>query len=327
MFDAPVTWHGRKYHACVHTDCVQGNTGYYGKVLQTFGARENGSPRVVEECQELCRDVTGAVAFTLNQEGRQCTCLAQDGLTRHQEKDAKSGPTVCQKHHEETLQELEEAFQESTNETTKVPMEEIEACEKSPSVSNFAELEEKHMDWVQGCFKKATKVATIEYNTFYQRFARFVDMLTWKAGCGSRHEVEWEETAKRNGFEIVSKAFDGGSFADCNWQREESKDKNMWVFDETRARGWTRSSRVNMEEQSQMKTMYPMPSWLRDLRNVHPCVRKTTSGQVTDPNNAVSSAIDTLMEPAAMDESSVTAPAPPPNTEYEELLRQLRSGA
>ena len=34
---------------------------------------------------------------------------------------------------------------------------------------------------------------------------------------------DWEESAKLNGFEVVSRAFDGGSFADCNWDQQESR--------------------------------------------------------------------------------------------------------
>merc|ERR1719456_2018292 len=103
-------------------------------------------------------------------------------------------------------------------------MEAVDACgEKSPAVSNFAELEEKHPDWVKNCFRKAAEIATVEFNTFYQRFAKFVDMLTWKAGCGAHHEVEWEESAKANGFEAVSRAFDGGSFMGCNWTKAQKQ--------------------------------------------------------------------------------------------------------
>jgi len=151
-------------------------------------------------------------------------------------------------------------------------------------------------------------------------------MLTWKAGCGARHEVEWEETSKRNGFEVVSSTFDGGNFGDCDWQREQARDKNMWRFDETRERGRIFSDRINQEEQSKMKTSYPMPAWLRDLRNVHKCLQKTAAGNgVADPNNGVSSAIDQVMEPAAIDEGNLKAPTR--NEEYEKLLQHERLGA
>jgi len=291
-------------------------------VLKTIRERENGAPRTQEECQRLCHGVTGAVAFTLNMKGNQCTCLEQKGLTRHQEAGAFSGPTVCKKM-DGSLQELEDQFAGNLNETTRVPMMEVEACEKSPIVSGFAELEQKHPQWVQTCFRAATKIVTIEFNAFYQRFAKFVDMLSWKAGCGAHHEVQWEESAKSNGFEAVAKKFDGGSFATCNWEREEKMDKGMWIFDETRARGWTGTSRVNMQDQFKMKTQYPMPSWLRDLRNVHQCLKKTAAGEIADPNNGISSAIDEVVDDAAMDESRVRE-THTPDPAFEELLRQAR---
>jgi len=303
MFDTPVSWHGSAYKACVHVDCIQKNTGYYGSQLKQF---VEDVPRLPAECQQLCWGVTGAVAFTLNDGGKTCTCLAQKDLQRHQEVGAFSGPTVCKKlANAESILEQEKAFQKNLNETIRVPMEEVQPCPKSEAVSDVAGLEANHADWMQSCYKDATKVVTIEYNKFYQRFAQFVDMQAWKAGCGMPHEVTWSVNAKSNGFEKVSKDFDAGSFADCNWDREESMDKTMWILNEEQARGWLGYNRISMDEQKMIQMKYPMPAWLHDLKNTHACLKKTAAGPVSNPNDLKSTAIDEIMEPAAMDDSMV----------------------
>jgi len=309
QFDVPVGWRGGTYQACVHTECVQSNTGYYGTELKTFGNdRNTDTPMDKEDCRKSCQAVTGAVAFTLNDQGHKCTCLSAEKLKRHQEPGAFSGPTVCKKTSDGSLREVEAEMEKHLNQTADTPMEEVEPCEKSPVVSNFAEVEEKHLDWLHHCYSKAGKEMTIEYNQFYERFAKFVDMLAWKAGCGANHESGWERNAKSAGLDIVSGTFDGGSFATCNWEREEQKDKNMWIFDDTRARGWTGTSKVYMDEQKIAKTKYPMPSWLRDLRQVHQCLRNSAAGQVVNPDDGRSTAIDELLQPAAMDRRVLTGP-------------------
>merc|ERR1719198_478761 len=178
--------------ACVQTDCIQSNTGYYGTVVETYKGEDVflSGKGTAEECRQLCLTTQGAVAFTLNNEGMTCTCLSEKKLKRHQEDGAFSGRTNC-KNTEASLSRMEEQFEESLNETVKIPMDDVEACEKSSPVSDWKDLEEKHPDWVQSCLRKATKITTIEFNAFYQRFAKFVDMLTWKAGCGASHEVAW----------------------------------------------------------------------------------------------------------------------------------------
>jgi len=307
MFDVPEKFYGGKYAACVQTDCIQKNTGYYGgPPLKKF---EEDVPRLPEECQQLCWAVTGAVAFTLNDGGKTCSCLAQKDLNRHQEEGAFSGPTVCKKMSDPaSILEQEKAFEKNLNETVRVPMEELDnLCPKSPSVSDAADLEKTHPDWVRTCYKDATKAVTREYNKFYQRFAQFVDMLAWKAGCGMPHEVTWSVNAKSNGFEKVSKDFDGGSFADCDWDREETMDQTMWIFDAEKARGWLGLNRINMDEQKTMTIKYPMPAWLHDLKNTHNCLKNTAAGQVANPNDDKSTQINDIMEPAAMDDGMMRA--------------------
>merc|ERR1719253_617545 len=307
--DVPLTWRGSKYWACVQTDCIQKNTGYYGKqVLKKHTWPENGAPadHNAQQCQSVCQAEQGAVAFTSNDKGLTCTCLGAGGLKRHQEDGAYSGPTKCKEYSDvETLKDVEDQFKQNLEDRTKVPMEEEQVCSQSAGVADFAAAEKDHSAWVKGCYNEAAAVVTKEYNTFYQKFARFVDMLAGKAGCRAQHEVPWEESAKRNGFEVVSSSFDGGSFADCNWEQQEQLDKGMWVFDETRSRGWISTSKVDMEAQARAQIQYPMPAWLRDLRNVAGCLKTVAAGDVTNPKSGVSSAVSNLMMPASMSAEKV----------------------
>merc|ERR1712072_34743 len=98
MFVVPVAWYGGVYQNCVHTDCIQTNTGYYGKRLKKF--RSDVEPYEPEECRELCQGVSveetdkdnkttvvKAVAFTLNDDSHKCNCLAAERLNgQHEEK-------------------------------------------------------------------------------------------------------------------------------------------------------------------------------------------------------------------------------------------------
>lgn len=177
-------------------------------------------------------------------------------------------------------------------------MEGVEPCDKSPVVGNYAELEKSHPDWVKTCLQKAAKVSVAEYNTFYLRFGKFVDSLAWKAGCGLQREIEWVRSDRGDNYLEVSKEFDGGSFSDCNWHKEEKHDESMWIFDETQARGWLGLSKVNKEEMMTAKMQYPMPAWLHDLRNAQECMLKTMSGSAVDnPSDGRSSSVGTIMEP------------------------------
>jgi hypothetical protein len=324
QFDVPIGWHNSKYHACVHNDCVQKNTGYYATKLKEFGARANGGSRTVEECQQLCQTVRdgemSAQFFTLNEEGKKCTCLGA-GATRHQEAGAFSGPVQC-KQITNSIKQQEEEWEDTLNQTVSVPMQELEPCDKSPVVSTFADVEANHMDWVKSCYSTSTKTAIIEYNRFYEKFAKFVDMLSWKAGCGTTHEISWGYTAKDgNGMEAVSENFDAGTFSECNWNVENRKDDNMrlWRPDDTGTRGITGTSRY-APEQKDMKTPFPMPSWLHDLRNVQGCLQSTAAGDVTNANNGAASAISEATRPADWSNGRVTESNQ--DAEYDELLRQ-----
>jgi hypothetical protein len=327
MFDAPFTHSGKVQQSCVHTDCIQSNSAYYGTELQSFKQHDNGQPIFAQECQGLCRSIENAVVFTVHDKGEKCVCLSASGdgktLKRYTEDDSFSGPTVCPSL-DKSLREVEESYKE--NDLTTVPMDEVEVCDKSEAESDFAAVEQSQGQWERKCLKKATKLAIMEYNKFYQRFAAFVDMLAWKAGCGTQHEVPWEMSAKLNGFEVVSSTFDAGHFADCDWSRQEEMDSHIsWVFDETRSRGWTGTSRINMEEQKKMTLQYPMPAWLRDLRNVRTCLRKTAAGEcTTDTNSCISAAVDNVLEDTRISDERMQE-TNTGDSEYERMLEQLRN--
>jgi len=230
----------------------------------------------------------------------ECKCLGEKDLKRYFEDGAFSGPINCVKGI--SLEALEGKLEKGAEDKTRVPMEEVEPCEKSPAVSNFAELESTHPEWISGCYQKASAVLVGEYNTFYLKFGKFLESLSWKAGCGAQHKIEWVRSADGDNFLEVSKEFDGGSFADCNWHAEEKHDKSLWIFDESQARGWTGTSRVNKEEQAAVKMEFPMPAWLRDLRNTQDCLRKTMSGStVENPEDGRSSSVGTILEPTTND--------------------------
>jgi len=294
-FDVPVGWNNGVYQNCVHTGCIQSNTGYHGAELKKMPKDVVLSP---EECQVQCAAVDGAVAFrSKDSKGEECVCLGKDGLTRHQEVGAFSGKTKCES--EETLIQIEAKLEKNVTEITKVPMEETDPCEKSPVVYNYAEVEEKHGEWINTCYQKAAAVMTKEFNIFNERFAKFVDTLTWKAGCAAQHEVDLSVTGAGNGYMAVSKDFDGGSFSSCNWNRQEKNDEDMWIFDDSRARGWTGTSRINMQEQATAKLEYPMPSWLHDLKHVRQCLKNTAAGMAEDANNDQSAAVGTIVDPVS----------------------------
>jgi len=51
---------------------------------------------------------------------------------------------------------------------------------------------------------------------------------------------------------------------------------------------------------------YPMPAWLHDLKNAHACLKNTAAGPVANANDGKSTAIDDIMEPAAMDQKMIS---------------------
>jgi hypothetical protein len=304
-FDAPITKGGimggeKDYMSCVHTECIQRNTEYHNAaVLKTMQQAD------AEECREECAAEAGAHFFTFKPESNnECTCLAQAGTKRWNKEGVFSGPVNCPE--EGSLAEFEDELEKKMVTVNAVPIEEHEPCEKSPQVSTYSQVEENHPDWVKTCYKKAVTALIPEFNQFYQRFAKFVDTLAWKAGCAAAHTLDWAKQGEGNGFLAVAPevdgAFDGGSFSNCNWKAEAKADSDQkWVFDEKQARGWLSTSRVNLEEQHTAKIEYPMPQWLHDLRRMRECLKATAAGQSTKPDDDQSAAVGSIMDPLASD--------------------------
>jgi hypothetical protein len=335
-FDPPIGYHtSSKYSACVSTDCIQTNTVYYGSDLKEYGEADMQEYRErsvekerepVEYCQHMCRELQGSVFFTFSNGGKKCLCHGGQGAKRYNEKGSSSGPVNCK--NARTIKMAEDEIEEKLNQTNLVPMDQAEPCidqglGKSAAVSNVGQLEEKYPSYVKECLYDATEVALKEYNVFYKRFAEFVDMLAWKAGCGAQHQYDWSYSAKDgDGMAKVSDQYDAGSFGDCDWEKEEAADKKIkWVYNEESARGWTKTSRVNMDEQAKVKTQYPMPSWLHDLKAVHPCLKRTAAGNVAEDgmNNGISTGVAEAMGPAAVDPDAVQTTDDP---EFDNLLQQ-----
>jgi len=303
------------YSACMHVDCIQNNMAYGGdQELKMFTAE------APDECQGLCQDVAGAVAFTVK--GNKCTCFGEEGLHRNQEDGSHSGPTVCGKQGENSMESREDEFEDALDEAIpNTPMEEIAPCpEKSPSSSDFADVVANHNEWAKKCYTSATEVVIVEFNKFYKRIAKFLDSLAMMAGCGAQREIQWDQ----GGWLSVSQSFDAGTFGDCNWVREEALDKSQgrtaWVEDQEKARGWTGTNKIDMDEQKKVTMPFPMPSWLADLRRQHKCMESTAIGQVAQNGDARSSALNTMMEPVSMTPAAMSESSEP-DLPFDESVR------
>lgn len=211
---------------------------------------------------------------------------------------SSSGPTSCGKP-DDSVEAREERFQEQLSEAPiNAPMEEVEPCEKSEAVSNYEGAETAHEEWVKGCLTKATAVVTTEFNTFFKRIGKHLDSLAKSAGCGAQRLTSWDQGGWTS---IAQDSFDSGKFGDCNWKHEEEMDSKMvWHADEERARGWTGSSKVAIEEQMKAKIGYPMPTWLKDLSRQLECMENTAAGKVKNNADGRSTAVNTMMESATM---------------------------
>jgi hypothetical protein len=303
------------YKACVHTDCIQSETRYYGTEVKKI---EGGAtPFAPEDCQKICQDMEGAAFFSTTS-SNECVCLGKDDAKRHQEAGASSGPVVCGGKLDDSVETLEGKYEENLVQAApNVPMLEVEPCdEKSPTVGNYPEVEEKHGVWVEGCYRKVAKSVTEDYNKFYEKYGRFVDSMAWQAGCGAQRELQWNQ----GGWLEVSNEFDGGSFIDCDWAHEKSMDdgqealrnKLPWLRDADNARGWFGMSKVVKEDQAKATMPYPMPSWLHDLKRQQSCLRKTAAGKVSGDNaDERSTALSDMMGPTAMDEASMSTMSTP----------------
>jgi len=331
-FDTPVGWYGSAYKACVHTDCIQSNAGYYGKAVAKFNAESDNDGELydADNCQAICAevesnvttdgedlgDVMPAVAFTLTEQGAKCSCFAMEGISRHQEQGAFSGPVHC----DTPLPNLkveEEVLATRMEETPTRPIEEVEVCEKSPAQSNFAAVEENNPEWLKGCYKNATKVVMEEYNEFYKKFAEFIDRLGGASGCGMETDRVFLESqdADKDAHEQVSPWLkvsdqnDAGSFASCDWKLEQEMDANTWVLDATdRSRGWTGTSQIQIEEQQKIQMQFPMPLWLRAITRYSECFANTAEGHIStepddDEESDMGGALNAILEPAGQSDA------------------------
>jgi len=174
----------------------------------------------------------------------------------------------------------------SLQDSAKVPMTEIEPCEKSHGFSSFSEVEEKHPEWVKTCAKNATKVVTKEFNRFHKKFAKFIDRLAWSSGCGARADSIFGDAKGTDGWGAVSEDFDAGLWSTCDWSREEKSDENLWELDEERARGFFGWSKIGRHEQQKAKIEFTMPLWLANIRRYQKCFQTITEGHVEGSDQA-----------------------------------------
>jgi len=300
-FDAPVvegTFTNGWPAVCVHNDCIQSNTAYNGDTVKVF--MDKMTP---EECQSKCVSEAGAVKFTLKE--KSCTCF-KTGATRHTEDGVSSGPTICAKP-DDSVEAREDRFQAQLEESAiNAPMKEIETCDsKSEGVSDYAQAEKDHPEWVKKCMTSAVSVITKEFNSFYKRIGTSLDSMAWSAGCGAQRATAWDE----GGWNSVSQdSFDSGSFGDCDWNKEEEMDKKMrWHEDTSHSRGWTGTSKVDMDSQAKATIGFPMPTWLKDLSRQMPCLENTAAGKVKDNADGRSTAINTMMESVSVGDAGMNA--------------------
>merc|ERR1719498_924276 len=74
------------------------------------------------------------------------------------------------------------------------------------------------------------------------------------------------------------------------------KKTDRWYADHEMSRGWTGTSKVNMDEQKTATMQFPMPSWLHDIKRQLSCLKNTAAGLAVDVNDARSTAVSTVME-------------------------------
>eukprot|EP00929_Paragymnodinium_shiwhaense_P050921 TRINITY_DN25634_c0_g1_i1.p1 TRINITY_DN25634_c0_g1~~TRINITY_DN25634_c0_g1_i1.p1 ORF type:complete len:1088 (+),score=327.62 TRINITY_DN25634_c0_g1_i1:76-3339(+) len=270
---------------CVHNDCIQSNSYYYGssQVGETVYSILDPSA-----CQKHCFQMTAANVGVFNFQRRSdtegdCRCFENsEGLYRQQESNWISGPVYCPAAAGEDKDSTKLAVEtESLNhEKSRVPMTEITPCEKSVPVSNIEAIEADEKEWLQGCFEKASRVVTQDFNPFYQKFSKFIERLAWMSGCGDvlydggvsgYEEDDWEAQAPWDEEDT------GATFGQCEWNEKLHTAEGEWVRNEEEGRGWTGTSRINLDEQAKMQQGYPMPKWLARLKRMQNCLYRTAT--------------------------------------------------
>lgn len=270
------------YHACMHADCFQSNTRYYADSELPVGDKYD--PRLEStdptHCQESCQTVPGAASFTFDpSEDIPCICYGGNAtLARYYRKGSTSGPTVCQSSSSYASSQTEEA----KGEAPQVPMEQIFPCTKSPRVQTVEELETTFKQWTEECYLNASKATVAEFNPFYKRFATYVERLAIQAGCGNfavdttlnqtaRPLAEWKDAEWTN-VSNPDDFYEGGSFSECDWKREEEHNDGRWIHDAEKKQGITGLSRIDMDEQRKLNKRFPLPAWLQRLLNFKHCL-------------------------------------------------------
>lgn len=238
-----------------------------------------------QTCQEHCKLFLqnspnivgkGRIVFMYNEaDNNSCKCRTGKLKRLFSSSGTISGPLVCNAaEYQEPTQE-----EEDKHDMANVPMQELSACEKSPPVKNIEELQEKYPLWMQQCYTNASKVVTTNFNPFYKRFAKFVDRLAWKAGCGLHPDI-----ADTEDYTEISDQFDFQTFSECDWSRlAERPENDAWMPDRERARGWTGTSKISLEEQWQLRMQFPLPAWLERRRKMLTCLKVVAdNGQIQD---------------------------------------------
>jgi hypothetical protein len=299
-----------KNPVCVHADCAQSSSKYEEKWGRNAVVVAQIQAEGANACQVFCQtahmpeksveameaaaaaEKLPASVFNYKTDGK-CQCLSGTvgvggDLVRHLRKNEYiSGPVYCPVGSSAGSEEDEE----QDNEKATVPMREVKVCdEKSAPVNDVLDLEKKESKWVKACSANATAQAVKDFNPFYQRFAKFVERLSWVSGCGDEMN-----DAGVNGFDesdwnaIVDFPF--GSFSQCDWYKEGKRDDEQWIPDEEKARGWFGQSKINMKEQSMMNIPFAAPGWLIRLMKKYKCLARTAA---SDVGGGKSSAFETI---------------------------------
>jgi hypothetical protein len=288
---------------CVHADCAQSNSRYekIGWLWQS-GKVEEETYNVTgaSACQSTCqtahlkksvhagKEHAPATAFNYKMKNGRCECMSghlQGELKRVLDSKYISGPTFCPTFQTGSATEDEEAG--TGSDVQKVPMQEIEiACNKSEGAKDVQDLEEKQPGWIKACGATAAAHIVKEFNPFYQRFAKFVERLSWMSGCGDADNDAGVAGVDENDWNAIVD-FPFGKYSDCDWQKEQKRKDEDWMPDLEKKRGWFGQSRINMQEQAMMQTPYAAPGWLVRLMKKYNCLDRTARGDVGSGKSAV----------------------------------------
>jgi hypothetical protein len=227
----------------------------------------------------------GSIVFVFFPEEDKCKCRTGE-LKRHISAGVVSGPLDCTPKYEEPTQE-----EEDKQDMAHIPMQELEVCTKSPQVKTVEELQENHGEWMQNCYKNASKAVATNFNPFFKRFAKLVDRLAWKAGCGPHPDI-----ADTEDYNAISDQFNFKSFSECDWSKSQNPENDEWMPDRERSRGWTGTSKVVFDDHAKLKMQYPLPLWLQRRKSMLTCLKMiSTNGESIDEAETVSGDLAGMM--------------------------------